>query len=119
MATKRAPEGAQDREPAEGAEPSFEQALERLEQIVADLEGGHLSLDDSLRTYEVGIRLSRQLTRTLEEAEKRIERLVEAGNGDLTTTPMELEGGEAKAPEAPRAARRPKPADPDIDELPF
>jgi len=72
--------------PATGAEetPSFEQALERLESVVQDLEGGELTLEDSLARYEEGVRLSQRLTRTLDEAEKRIERLT--ANGDPPAT---------------------------------
>jgi exodeoxyribonuclease VII small subunit len=73
---------------AEG-EPSFEQALERLETIVAELEGGALSLEESLARYEEGVRLSRRLTQTLDQAEKRIERLVEEQGRPPETRPLE------------------------------
>jgi exodeoxyribonuclease VII small subunit len=69
--------------------PTFEEALERLETIVEELEGGALSLEESLGRYEEGVKLSRRLTQTLDQAEKRIERLVE-DDGEPTTTPMEL-----------------------------
>ena len=62
-------------------EPSFENALERLETIVEELEGGSLTLEQSLARYEEGMRLSRRLTQTLDQAEKRIERLVEEDGG--------------------------------------
>jgi len=85
--------------PAPAAELSFEQALSRLEAIVEQLEGGSLSLEDSLARYEEGIRLSRQLTQALEAAEKRIERLVSEG-GEPRTEPIELElGAKDKGPE--------------------
>ncbi|TMQ72761.1 MAG: exodeoxyribonuclease VII small subunit [Candidatus Eisenbacteria bacterium] len=71
--------------------PSFEQALERLETIVEELEGGALSLEESLARYEEGIRLSRRLTQTLDQAEKRIERLVEEEGQAPTTRPLDLE----------------------------
>ena len=80
--------------PATGSEenPSFEQALERLESVVQDLEGGELTLEESLARYEEGVRLSQRLTRTLDEAEKRIERLT--GNGDAPATePFEDQAG--------------------------
>src|SRR5262245_48361770 len=75
-----------------GGGPSFEEAIERLQAIVEEIEGGGLSLEESIARYEEGMRLSRRLTTTLEEAEKRIERLVE-GEGDSrpTTQPMELD----------------------------
>jgi len=71
--------------------PSFEQALERLETIVEELEGGALSLEDSIARYEEGVRLSRQLGHTLDEAEKRIERLVADDGGAPAAEPMNLD----------------------------
>ena len=68
-----------------GAQPSFEDALKRLETIVEELESGELSLEDSIARYEEGMKLSRRLTQTLDEAEKRIERLVENPDGTLET----------------------------------
>jgi len=82
-----------------GALPSFEDALKRLETIVEELESGELSLEDSIARYEEGMKLSRRLTQTLDEAEKRIERLVENADGTTSTEPMELEprgGGPAE-----------------------
>jgi len=80
--------------------PSFEQALERLESIVRDLEGDELSLEQSLAHYEEGVRLSQRLTRTLDEAEKRIERLT-PNRGTPATEPFELEP--EKGPREPAA----------------
>jgi exodeoxyribonuclease VII small subunit len=86
--------------------PSFEQAMERLETIVHELESGELTLDESLARYEEGTRLSQRLSRALDEAEKRIERLSQEGEPP-TTTPMELHldkgsratsGGEGELP---------------------
>jgi exodeoxyribonuclease VII small subunit len=78
--------------PAEEVSLSFEQALARLETIVGELESGTLSLEQSLARYEEGIRLSQRLTHTLDEAEKRIERLVEGDEGRPPgTRPLELE----------------------------
>src|SRR5215471_4732560 len=75
-----------------GAEPPFEQALERLEQVAEDLESGQLSLEDSLARYEEGVKLSRRLTQTLDDAEKRIEKLEAGGSGAApATSPMELD----------------------------
>jgi exodeoxyribonuclease VII small subunit len=106
-----------------GQGPSFEEALERLETIVEELEGGALSLEQSIARYEEGVRLSRRLSQTLDHAEKRIERLTEEG-GEPTTVPADLEESEAEAaPRAPRAERAPArsrpPSPPPADELPF
>lgn len=71
---------------------SFEDAMKRLETIVEELEGGELSLDDSIARYEEGVQLSRKLTTQLDEAEKRIERLVENPDGATGTQAMDLAG---------------------------
>ena len=79
---------------------TFEAALERLRSIVESLERGELTLDESIARYEEGMRLSRSLTQQLDQAEKRIERLMEsAPDTPPTTQPMELElrGGDAPA----------------------
>jgi exodeoxyribonuclease VII small subunit len=72
------------------AMPPFEEALGLLETIVEDLEGGQLTLEDSIARYEEGMKLSRGLAKTLDEAEKRIEKLVE-GRGEAApeTRPMD------------------------------
>ncbi|MGH0038063.1 MAG: exodeoxyribonuclease VII small subunit [Myxococcota bacterium] len=62
--------------PAAGQEPSFENALERLEQIVEQLEQGDLELEASLAAFEEGVGLSRHCARQLEVAEQRVEVLV-------------------------------------------
>ena len=63
--------------------PKFEAALQRLEQIVQQLEKGDLPLEQSLVLYEEGIKLSRLCHAKLEEAEGRIETLMKDARGDL------------------------------------
>jgi exodeoxyribonuclease VII small subunit len=63
-------------------EPTFELALQQLEQIVQKLEKGELPLEESLRLYEEGIRLSRLCHGKLEEAEGRIEVLMKDARGE-------------------------------------
>ncbi len=72
----------------------FEESMDRLEKIVAELESGELSLEDSIARYEEGMKLQRRLTEVLNQAEKRIERLVEKG-GAPTTEPMQPSGRES------------------------
>ncbi len=59
--------------------PSFEQMMARLEELVKHLERGDLSLDESIRAFEEGIKLVKQCTSVLGEAEKKIQRLTEEG----------------------------------------
>jgi exodeoxyribonuclease VII small subunit len=59
----------------------FEQAMARLEAIVGELEKGELPLDESLRIFEEGIRLSKSCLKVLEDAERKVEVLVQEKNG--------------------------------------
>ena len=79
-------------------EPTFEQALQQLEQIVQKLEKGDLPLEESLRLYEDGIRLSRLCHGTLEEAEGRIELLLKDARGEPV---LDAQGRPRTAPIAP------------------
>ena len=55
--------------------PSFEQRLRRLEQIVEQLERGDISLEDSIKMYEEGILLSRECLERLSQADLRLKPL--------------------------------------------
>ena len=57
----------------------FEESLEKLEALVARLEGGELSLEDSLTTFEEGIRLTRACQQALRTAEQKVALLTEKG----------------------------------------
>ena len=71
-------------------EPRFEEMLERLKTTVEKLESGQLSLEESLRVYEEGVRLHRECSLRLDAADRRIERLLEAdADGVPRTAPME------------------------------
>jgi len=74
----------------EKKEPKFEEALQRLEKIVEELEGGELSLEDSLKRYEEGVHLSKLCAKRLEEAKKKIELLMKE-DGRLFTKPLKEE----------------------------
>ena len=81
---------------------SFETGLEKLEGIVDKLERGELSLEESLKLYEDGIRLSRMCHERLQDAEGKIELLMKNARGDLQpdaageprSKPFEPGGGE-------------------------
>ena len=55
--------------------PEFEQALKKLEAIVEKLESTDITLEESIKLYEEGLRLSKQCTQTLEDAVLRIEEI--------------------------------------------
>jgi exodeoxyribonuclease VII small subunit len=67
-------------------QPSFEQSLKRLEEIVHLLEEGDLGLNDALQRYEEGVKLLRQSYDLLQKAERRIELLsgVDAEGNPIT-----------------------------------
>lgn len=69
----------------------FEEALARLEAIVAELERGELPLDDSMRIFEEGIKLSKVCLKMLDDAERKVEILVKDKDGRKRTRPFELE----------------------------
>jgi exodeoxyribonuclease VII small subunit len=69
--------------------PDFEDALERLEDIVKTLEAGDLGLDKSLELFEEGIRLSRFCHGKLEQAERRVEILLKAQSGDPSSEQLQ------------------------------
>ncbi|MBN1227326.1 MAG: exodeoxyribonuclease VII small subunit [Deltaproteobacteria bacterium] len=60
-------------------EKKFEDAMKELEDIVKRLESGDLPLEDSIKTFEQGISLSKYCFNKLEEAEKRVSMLVKDG----------------------------------------
>ena len=72
-------------------EPSFEQAIQRLEKIVAEMEGAELPLEDILKKYEEGSRLVRFCSQKLEEAEKKIELLTKKSDGSVSLKPFQPE----------------------------
>ncbi|MGH7819772.1 MAG: exodeoxyribonuclease VII small subunit [Candidatus Binatia bacterium] len=67
----------------------FEQRLTDLEGIVEKLEGADLPLEDALALFEKGIGLVRELTRQLDEVEKRLEALVRNDGGTLELRPLD------------------------------
>ncbi len=59
----------------------FEEAFSKLEEIVRKLESGNMSLEESLKAFEEGVRLSRICSERLDEAERRVEILVNGEKG--------------------------------------
>lgn len=55
---------------------SFEDKIEELEKIVSEIEKGDLNLDDTVKKFEEGINISKECNKILEEAEKKITKLV-------------------------------------------
>ena len=62
---------------------TFEEAMENLEKIVSELENGNLSLNDSVKKFEHGMKLSKHCNEILNKAEKEISILLENENGEI------------------------------------
>jgi exodeoxyribonuclease VII small subunit len=73
---------------------TFEEALQELEQILAEIEGGELGLEDSLGKYERGNFLIQHCRTVLNSAEKQIELLSKSPDGGLQSEPMSMPGGQ-------------------------
>jgi exodeoxyribonuclease VII small subunit len=77
-----------------GTQPAtFESSLAALERIVRELERGELPLEKSLELFEEGVRLSRECQERLNEAERRIEVLLQDNDGRTFAAPL---GGDAR-----------------------
>ena len=63
---------------------NFEKTLDQLEELVEDMEHGDLSLEESLKAFEKGIKLTRDCQTALNQAEQKVQMLVEENN-ELTT----------------------------------
>jgi len=77
------------------AEKKFENAIKELEQIVGQLEDSELPLDDALKLFERGIKLSQLCSTKLDDAEQKVEQLVKGADGSLRPVPFEKTDGEA------------------------
>ncbi len=67
---------------------TFEQAMDRLEAIVAQLEQGDHTLDNALSLYEEGAKLMKQCAAMLDKAEQKVRKLRTDENGELVAEPF-------------------------------
>ena len=70
-------------------ELSFEDALSRLENIVRELEGGRIKLDDAVSAYEQSVSLKQLCEKKLENARLKIEK-IEINNGNMSTSEFNI-----------------------------
>ncbi len=83
---------------------TFENSLKELEKIVRRLEEGDSSLEDSLKLFEDGVRLSRECQQRLNQAERRIEVLLKDENGNPALQSIEKE--DLRGEREPKIKRR-------------
>ncbi len=76
----------------------FEDALGRLEKIVSKLEDGDIPLEESLKLFEEGIRLSRFCNQKLDEAERKVEILLKGKDGTTKAFPFDPSTGSGQVP---------------------
>ena len=69
----------------------FEKDLTQLETVVERLERGELTLDESVRLFEEGVKLSNACKKELEAAEGRIQLLVEQGSGETRVVELDVD----------------------------
>jgi len=75
------------------AKEKFEEALGRLEDIVKKMEAGDMTLEESLKAFEEGIKLARLCSRKLDEAERRMEILIKQEE-EIVIKPFKVEENE-------------------------
>lgn len=61
---------------------NFEAAIAELESLVEEMEQGDISLEESLKKFERGIELTRTCQQALQEAEQKVQMLIEKQQGD-------------------------------------
>ena len=74
---------------------TFERAMEKLEQIVQDLESGDPSLDAAIQKFEEGIKLSKFCSEKLDEMEKRLSVLLKNDAGEIVENQLDLDSEES------------------------
>jgi exodeoxyribonuclease VII small subunit len=102
----------------------FEDELKDLEGIVAQIDSGELSLEDSITAFERGVGLVRSLNQKLDEVERKVELLMRNAQGELQTTPYEPAASKAESGHQEHDSRQERDASKDghkkdDEDLPF
>ena len=87
-------------------EIKFEKAMEKLEKIVSELEAGEIALEDALKKYEEGVKLSRICQEKLNQAEKKIEILTRTLDGSFKKEPFEFEEENGKGEDSRKKTKK-------------
>lgn len=80
--------------PAEAAPEPYDRIVGRLEKVVEELEGGGLTLEQSIEKFALGVSLAREASKKLDEAERRVESLLRTEDGGVEARPLAEEGRE-------------------------
>lgn len=76
------------------AKQTFENAVKRLESIVQELESGDLTLDEALKKFQEGVKLSKLCSNKLDETEKKVSILLKDEKGNVRVEPFSPEKNE-------------------------
>ncbi|MGI6563551.1 MAG: exodeoxyribonuclease VII small subunit [Clostridia bacterium] len=71
-------------------EKSFEENMQELDQIVKNIESGKLNLEDMLKEFSKGMKLSKYLLKMLDDIDKKIEMIVENNQNEIKLTDFEV-----------------------------
>ncbi len=85
--------------------PKFEEGLAGLEKLVDELEGGELGLDEALKRFEKGVKLSAQLQSALEDAGRKVEKLAKGADGEARLESFEGDDEATPVAKKPRAKK--------------
>jgi exodeoxyribonuclease VII small subunit len=85
--------GEASERPDVAAGEAYDALVTKLERVVAELEGGQLTLEQSIERFADGVRLAREASRKLDDAERRVELLVRGADGGEEAVPFEPEAG--------------------------
>ena len=78
------------------SELKYEEALKKLEKLVAELDRSELDLEARLKKFEEGTKLARILLKKLDQAKKKVEVLVKTNVGDTALLPFDDRDAEAE-----------------------
>jgi exodeoxyribonuclease VII small subunit len=84
---------ASERQSSNAGEETYDAIVARLERVVGELESGQLTLEQSIERFAEGVRLAKDASRKLDEAEKRVELLVRSASGEDETVPLDAGAG--------------------------
>jgi exodeoxyribonuclease VII small subunit len=82
-----------ERQTQVAGEESYDAIVARLERVVSDLESGQLTLEQSIERFAEGVRLAKDASRKLDEAERRVELLVRGADGEDETVAFPADAG--------------------------
>ena len=71
------------------AKKTFETAIEQLDKIVQELETGDIPLEQAIKKFEEGVKLSQLCSKRLDETEQKMSMLIKTAEGQLSTVPFE------------------------------